>query len=715
MIPIKLELQNFRCFNNIVINFNPFNVALIIGEEYGNVDISNGVGKSTLFEGLTWVLYNKSKSRTIDKVIKIGKIIVSGTFIFQKDGEKFKVVRRMSKKNNASEVLFFKKIGKSWVRICEDGTPSLVTKVIAQTIGAQYDTFLNSVYFKQDDITKFADASPSERKEILKEALHINIWDKYQAIAKGFLKDFVTKKMLLDKRISEFQDLDEEAARLILLQELGEETIELSKDRIEQLEDELESYRDELTKLASLDNVNNSKQYKVTVEKKKELLKKIDQINNKIKLTEESHKKNKYKMSRINEDRSTLYKKIEKAEKDTFVVASLAGENNLEKLIQTHVEELDEVKEGLTKYKLQLKQLELLQPGKQCPTCLSDFDELDEIVAKRKKRKRYLESKIYELTESQTECEIELGHTKAIKIKTRKTIGEIEKAKLVISKYTMEEDFLKKDNEKLETLLKTFLKNGEIAKSELVDVRELIKEYKVFKDSEDRLENLRASEESADANLSVLREELLGEGIKLGSVTAKIEENNRLKSERLILLKQQEELKEETRTYKYLAKSFGKDGVPAIIVENITQELRQFANQILEKVCHRPTSIDFVTQKKNDNGSWSETFEVIVTMDGTDFELRDLSGGEKIRISIAIRLAISHVLTRRRGSGINFLLLDEVDQSLDKHGVESLSNMIHLLSGSYKILIITHNDMMKEKFSNIITVRRNGDHSVILQ
>ena len=715
MIPIKLELQNFRCFNNIVINFNPFNVALIIGEEYGNVDISNGVGKSTLFEGLTWVLYNKSKSRTIDKVIKIGKIIVSGTFIFQKDGEKFKVVRRMSKKNNASEVLFFKKIDKSWVRICEDGTPSLVTKVIAQTIGAQYDTFLNSVYFKQDDITKFADASPSERKEILKEALHINIWDKYQATAKGFLKDFVTKKMLLDKRISEFQDLDEEAARLILLQELGEETIELSKDRIEQLEDELESYRDELTKLASLDNVNNSKQYKVTVEKKKELLKKIDQINNKIKLTEESHKINKYKMSRINENRSTLYKKIEKAEKDTFVVASLAGENNLEKLIQTHVEELDEVKEGLTKYKLQLKQLELLQPGKQCPTCLSDFDELDEIVAKRKKRKRYLESKIYELTESQTECEIELDHTKAIKIKTRKTIGEIEKAKLVISKYTMEEGFLKKDNEKLETLLKTFLKNGEIAKSELVDVRELIKEYKVFKDSEDRLENLRASEESVDANLSVLREELLGEGIKLGSVTAKIEENNRLKSERLILLKQQEELKEETRTYKYLAKSFGKDGVPAIIVENITQELRQFANQILEKVCHRPTSIDFVTQKKNDNGSWGETFEVIVTMDGTDFELRDLSGGEKIRISIAIRLAISHVLTRRRGSGINFLLLDEVDQSLDKHGVESLSNMIHLLSGSYKILIITHNDMMKEKFNNIITVRRSGDHSVILQ
>jgi len=715
MIPIKLELQNFRCFNNITINFNPFNVALIIGEEYGNVDISNGVGKSTLFEGLTWTLYNKSKSRTIDKVIKIGKTIVSGQLIFEKDGEKFKVIRRMSRKNNASEVLFFKKVGKSWTRICEDGTPSLVTKVIAQNIGAQYDTFLNSVYFKQDDITKFADASPSERKEILKEALHINIWDKYQAIAKGFLKDFKTKKIILDKRISGFQDLDNEAFRLIQDQENAEDNIDLFKDNIEELEEELEGYRKELSKLHSLDAENNIIQYKATVDRKKEMLGKRDVVENKIKSIEESYKNNKNKIKRATKESLSLSNKIKRAKKDAFVIASFAGEDELEKLIQTHTEKLNDVKEKITKYKLQLKQLELLQPGKQCPTCLSDFDEIDEVVTKRKNRKNYLENKILELGEEQSENETELSGAQSVRTKTRNTIEDIEKTELIISKYTMEEDFLKKDNEKLKATIKNLNAHKESIEEELTKVRELIKEYKDYKDNEEQLDNLRASEESVEANISVLREDLLDNGIELGSIKAKIEENNRLKSEREILLRQQEDLKEETRIYKHLVKSFGKDGVPAIIVENITQELRQFANQILEKVCHRPTSIDFVTQKKNDNGSWGETFEVVVTLDGTEFELRDLSGGEKIRISIAMRLAISHILTRRMGSGINFLLLDEVDQSLDKHGIESLSNMIHLLSGSYKILIITHNDMMKEKFSNIITVRRNGDHSTILQ
>lgn len=715
MIPLKLELQNYRCFNNISIDFRPFSVALIIGEEYGNNDVSNGVGKSTIFEGIAWILYNKSKSRTIDKVIKIGKTIVSGLFIYEKDGEKFKVIRRMSIKNNASEVLFYKKIGKSWIRICEDGTPSLVTKIIAQSIGAQYDTFLNSVYFKQDDITKFSDASPSERKEILKEALHINIWDKYQAISKGFLKDLQTKEIILDKRISEFRDVDEESIKLISYQEQAEESMALARDNISELECELEGYRNKLKKLQSSDINKDTIQYKNIVSRKKELLNEVDLINKENELTKRSIKKNILDVKEINKNKLDISKKIDKSEKDTFVIEFISGKNDLEKLIETHSKELDDLKKQLAEYELQLKQLEILQPGKQCPTCLSNFDELDEVVDKRKSRKLYLESKISELNQLQKECKIELDDAKSIKLKTRNTIEEIEKAKIVFSKYIMEEDFLTKDYDKLKLYFEVLVKRKEEVEKELIDIRQSIEEYKVYQDDKTQIDKLEDSIESVDANLSVLREELVNEGIKLGSITAKIEENNRLKSERIILFKQKEELKEETRIYKFLVKSFGKDGVPAIIVENITQELRQFANQILEKVCHRPTSIDFITQKQNDTGSWGETFEVIVTMDGKELELRDLSGGEKVRISIAIRLAISHFLGRRMGSGINFLLLDEVDQALDKHGVESLANMIHILSGSYKILLITHNDMMKEKFANIITVRRTGDQSVILQ
>jgi chromosome segregation ATPase len=64
---------------------------------------------------------------------------------------------------------------------------------------------------------------------------------------------------------------------------------------------------------------------------------------------------------------------------------------------------------------------------------------------------------------------------------------------------------------------------------------------------------------------------------------------------------------------------------------------------------------------------------------------------------------------------VKFLLLDEVDQALDKQGVDVLAETITILSKDLKILIITHNEMMKEKFENIITVYRGTSGSILKQ
>ena len=59
-------------------------------------------------------------------------------------------------------------------------------------------------------------------------------------------------------------------------------------------------------------------------------------------------------------------------------------------------------------------------------------------------------------------------------------------------------------------------------------------------------------------------------------------------------------------------------------------------------------------------------------------------------------------------------MLDEINSPLDRNGTDSLFvNIIKRLEERYKILIITHNDMLKEKFSNIIDITKiNGESSV---
>ena len=60
------------------------------------------------------------------------------------------------------------------------------------------------------------------------------------------------------------------------------------------------------------------------------------------------------------------------------------------------------------------------------------------------------------------------------------------------------------------------------------------------------------------------------------------------------------------------------------------------------------------------------------------------------------------------------LLLDEINSPLDKHGTETLFlNVIKSLERKYKILIITHDDSLKEKFDNILNVTKtNGESNI---
>jgi DNA repair exonuclease SbcCD ATPase subunit len=58
--------------------------------------------------------------------------------------------------------------------------------------------------------------------------------------------------------------------------------------------------------------------------------------------------------------------------------------------------------------------------------------------------------------------------------------------------------------------------------------------------------------------------------------------------------------------------------------------------------------------------------------------------------------------------------LDEINSPLDKSGVETLFvNIIKQLESKYKILVITHDDSLKERFENVLDVSKINGDSVI--
>jgi exonuclease SbcC len=173
---------------------------------------------------------------------------------------------------------------------------------------------------------------------------------------------------------------------------------------------------------------------------------------------------------------------------------------------------------------------------------------------------------------------------------------------------------------------------------------------------------------------------------------------------------QREEFNQQITRYKTLERAFGKDGVPALLIEQALPQIEEKANELLERLSDGQMSIRFVTQaeykdKKRDD--LKETLDIQIS-DGAgmrDYEM--YSGGEAFRVNFAIRLALSEILSQRKGARLQTLVIDEGFGSQDALGRQRLIEAINTVKNDFaKILIITHLDELKDAFPNRIEVEK---------
>ena len=75
MIPLQLTLKNFLSYRKATLDFRGLHTACICG--------SNGAGKSSLLEAITWAVWGESRAAAEDDVVHAGADEVQVDFIFQ--------------------------------------------------------------------------------------------------------------------------------------------------------------------------------------------------------------------------------------------------------------------------------------------------------------------------------------------------------------------------------------------------------------------------------------------------------------------------------------------------------------------------------------------------------------------------------------------------------------------------------------------------------
>ncbi len=181
---------------------------------------------------------------------------------------------------------------------------------------------------------------------------------------------------------------------------------------------------------------------------------------------------------------------------------------------------------------------------------------------------------------------------------------------------------------------------------------------------------------------------------------------------------QREELQLNIVRHKTLERAFGKDGVPALLIEQALPQIEERANDLLDRLSDGQMSIRFVTQaeykdKKRDD--LKETLDIQIS-DGAglrDYEM--YSGGEAFRVNFAIRLALSEVLAQRKGARLQTLVIDEGFGSQDAQGRQRLIEAINTVRPDFaKILVITHLDELKDAFPTRIEIEKTDGGSQVV-
>ena len=249
------------------------------------------------------------------------------------------------------------------------------------------------------------------------------------------------------------------------------------------------------------------------------------------------------------------------------------------------------------------------------------------------------------------------------------------------------------------------------------EIKNLDAEYQEARNKFESAQALSPDLNKVERELFALREDENRTRDEVGAARQKVDVLATLRTRKSGYSAQREEINQRIMQHKTLERAFGKDGVPALLIEQALPQIENKANDLLERLSDGQMSIRFVTQaeykdKKRDD--LKETLDIQISDSAGLRNYEMYSGGEAFRVNFAIRLALSEILAQRKGARLQTLVIDEGFGSQDTQGRQRLIEAINLVKNDFaKILIITHLDELKDAFPNRIEVEKTERGSAV--
>ena len=676
-LPKTFQFSNmFSYGENNLIRFD--NAKDIIG-----IFAPNATGKSSLFDALSFCIFDKSSRSFLAKsIMNNRKDWFSCKFHFQIDDVDYYIERRGKLINHGKNVKVDVDFWREQGGIVEslNGEQRRDTNHMIQQYLGTYDDFVLTVLSLQGNNALFIDKSQSERKDILAQFIGVDIFDKiYQeaseenkenaTLIKKFKKDDFTSRLAeieteLKTDKNEYKLLEISQTKLKKEQEgFQSQLLELSSTIVQLQSDSGQSLEDLENQYANL--VENKKQLALSVSSLQERLIYRDELQNTLHeiIDEYDEEKLEESINRITETKENISKIKSAIEKITIKLDSLYerkqhldshkyNENcevcmeNSETILQEKAKVDSGIQDGeLHKedFIIQLKELtEVIESTKGIE---EDWKKLQEAKEKEDKLDREI---------SQLHNQLSTKETEEVRLESQLT--QLEK---LIEEYVKNEEQIKKNNE--------------IRKEIQLVEQDIQNSKKYIQDTDEQILSLNGKISSLQSQRQSIRDRI-----------------NEVK-----------DLEEQQRLYEYYLNSLSRDGVSYELISKTLPMIEGEVNNILSQI------VEFGMQLEMDG----KNINAHIVYDDQRWSLELCSGMERFISGLAIRIALINISNLPRP---NFLVIDEGFGTLDNENLTSLYMLFSYLKTQFDfVMVISHIDSMRDVVDTLMEIKKEDGFSKV--
>lgn len=727
MKPVRLYVKNFMCYEKGFVNFTEFSSALIIGKKENNDMYSNGAGKTTLFKSIEYVLFNHS-DYPLERVIRDDTTSCQVVLDFLIGDQEYRLSRSRTKKgstdltllqrnsqageteevyhsSNEEPWLDKKHTEKYWKDI-SGSRASDTEKDLAKLIKTNHKSFSSTVLFPQKDLTGLATATPEKRKGILKEAFNLLIYAKLEKIAKDrsalLSKEIDKNKVLLDSLGDPHGDL------LNLSKQIDAVAIELS-DRNDTLSSYLEEQANYSVKINELTQTHIG-----LVGKFASLLAREKSVLSEKNKSEISVKEYQSKKANVSKSAKDLVDEIKVLQKSQIELAQIDYSQ-----IDILGEKVALLKEAITGHNISIKtnmekyeDLKIPLPsGSVCKNCRKPMTDKE-----RKEHKEHIAKEMTELQNSIQEAKKMIVSLNNEILGYQQTINGLSLSKQQLEGIntritTKDKEMQDKKSlyEEYGILLKKFIAEVADKTKELEQVRDELKLSSVEEADAIKLQIEKEKEKASKITdkINTLNKEIFHFNSNKAVLEHSYEQKKKDSLKKTELQKTIAELDAKLSMFPSVIQAFSTTGIPNLIIQNVLDDLQTEANGLLSQL-FPGLQLSFCIEKTVEKtGDQADTLDIEYHIKGKNRYYEQLSGAQQLSVAFSLKLGLSFLLQKLTGADIKFLLLDEIDQSLDKANVDTFVDIVKFFQKDFIILIITHNDRLKDKFSHAILVEQD--------